>query len=147
VTPITSRDPWLRRFEKDAFLACLAMAGAALMVRTGNPDVALGVLGGGLLAAFSYWAIKGGVDAGFGSAALSAPSGETTSAADPKSRRTLRARVLAVAKFIGRYALLAVAAYVMLTRLRLHPVGMLVGVSAPVVAAAVLVVRLAARRP
>jgi len=147
VTPITSRDPWLRRFEKDAFLACLAMAGAALMVRTGNPDAALGVLGGGVLGAFSYWAIKGGVDGVLGSAAPSAPGGGAAPAADPRSRRPLGAPVLAVAKFIGRYALLAVAAYVMLTRLRLHPIGMLVGVSAPVVAAAVLVVRMAARRP
>jgi hypothetical protein len=61
--------------------------------------------------------------------------------------RLLRARALDMVKFIGRYALLAVAAYGMLARLRLHPVGMLVGVSAPVVAAAVLVVRIAARRP
>jgi hypothetical protein len=68
-------------------------------------------------------------------------------ASDPKRRLPLGARMLAMAKFIGRYALLAVAAYVMLTRLRLHPVGMLVGVSAPVVAAAVLAVRIAVRRP
>jgi hypothetical protein len=142
VKPITSRDPWLRRFEKDTVLACLAMVAAGLVVRKGNPDVALGVLGGGVLGAFSYWAIKTGVDGMLGSA--TAP---TMNAERQPGRRALGARVLAVAKFIGRYALLAVAAYVMLTRLRLHPVGMLVGVSAPVVAAAVLVVRIAARRP
>ena len=147
MTPITSRDPWLRRFEKDAFLACLAMAGTALAVRTGNPDAALGVLGGGVLGAFSYWAIKGGVDGLLASAAGPAPGTGTSPSADPKGRLPLGARVLAMAKFIGRYALLAVAAYVMLTRLHLHPVGMLVGVSAPVVAAAVLAVRMAARRP
>jgi hypothetical protein len=142
----TSRDPWLRRFEKDTLLASLVMAGLALVVRAGNPDAALGVLGGGLLGAFSYWAIKGGVDAALGSAALSAPGGGAMAKA-PRSGRLLAARVLSVAKFIGRYALLAVAAYVMLTRLRLHPVGLLVGVSAPVVAAAVLAARMAARRP
>jgi hypothetical protein len=142
----TSRDPWIRRFEKDTLLALLAMAGLALVVRAGNPDAALGVLGGGALGAFSYWAIKGGVDAALGSAAFSASGGAAT-ARVAGGRRLLGARVLSVAKFIGRYALLAVAAYVMLTRLRLHPIGMLVGVSAPVVAAAVLVVRMAARRP
>ena len=147
MTSITNHDPWLRRFEKDAFLACLAMAGAALVVRTGNPDAALGVLGGGALGAFSYWAIQGGVDALLASAAGPAPGAEMPPASDPKRRLPLGARMLAMAKFIGRYALLAVAAYVMLTRLRLHPVGMLVGVSAPVVAAAVLAVRIAVRRP
>jgi hypothetical protein len=128
-------------------LACLAMAGVALVAKAGNPDAALGVLGGGALGAFSYWAIKGGVDAALGQAVLSPPGGGAVPATAPGSRRFLGARVLGVAKFIGRYALLAVAAYVMLTRLHLHPVGMLVGVSAPVVAASVLVVRMAARRP
>jgi hypothetical protein len=165
VTPIASGDPWLRRFEKDIVLACLSMAAASLVLRKWNPDVALGVLGGGTLAAFSYWAIKGGVDALLASAVVTpvpdptatpvsaeGVAGVVTAEAAPGTDeqrpggRLLHARALDIVKFIGRYALLAVAAYGMLTRLRLHPVGMLVGVSAPVVAAAVLVVRIAARR-
>ena len=44
-------------------------------------------------------------------------------------------------KFFGRYALLAVGAYVMLSCFRVHPVGLLVGATSPFVAAAVYVVR------
>jgi len=128
-------------------LACLAMAGSALVVRGGNPDAALGVLGGGVLGGFSYWAIKGGVDGLLGSGAGPAPGSGDSPSAGPKRELPLAARVPLTAKFIGRYALLAVAAYVMLTRLRLHPVGLLLGVSAPVVAAAILAVRIGARRP
>jgi hypothetical protein len=40
-------------------------------------------------------------------------------------------------RFIGRFAVLAVLAYVMLVWLRLHPVGLILGVSSIVVAAAI----------
>jgi len=81
-----------------------------------------------------------------------------TSARDQRSQQdfspapvlsTARRAFLAV-KFFTRYALLAVAAYVMLTCFRLHPVAVLVGATSPFLAALVLVGRLSrarARRP
>lgn len=112
-------DPFLRRFERDALAACGVMAVAALVVPRGGPWMALAVAGGGVLAAVSYRAIKGGVDAvvrGSGGA-------------------------LALVKCFTRYAILAIAAYVMLVRLRLHPVGVLTGASSLVVAATVAAAR------
>jgi hypothetical protein len=41
-----------------------------------------------------------------------------------------------LAKLIGRYALLALLAYVMIARLRLHPLGLVAGASSVVAAAA-----------
>ena len=102
---MAERDPFLRRFERDAVVACAAMAGVALPLPGGGPWMSLAVAGGGLLAAASYRAIKGGVDA---------VSGGGT-------------RAGALVKYFTRHAILAVAAYVMLVRLRLHPVGVLVG--------------------
>ena len=51
----------------------------------------------------------------------------------------------ALGKMVGRYALLAVLAYVMIARLRLHPVGLVVGASSLVVAATVEAARWLAR--
>jgi hypothetical protein len=116
---VTERDPFLRRFERDAVVACAAMAVAAFAVTDGGWRAALSVVGGGLLAGASYRAIKGGVDA---------ISGGGTRAA-------------ALVKCFTRYAILTVAAYVMLARLRLHPVAVLTGASSLVVAAAVAAAR------
>jgi len=121
-------DAMLRRFERNQIVASLAMAALAALV--GRFDVALGVIGGGLLMAMSYRAIRGGVDA-------IVPAG----AAPPSGRRLAKRRVLLAARFLGRYALLALAAYVMLARLRIHPVGLLVGAASPVVAVAVEALR------
>jgi hypothetical protein len=44
-------------------------------------------------------------------------------------------------KFFTRHAILAVAAYVMMVRLHLDPVGMFIGVTSVVVAAAVAAAR------
>ena len=147
------RDPAVRQFERDAVVACLGMALAALAVRGGRPDGAIGVLLGGLLAAVSYHAIKGGVDAllarrGTGTGGgpeTKAAVDEADRAAPPGETRERRSRPRAAwqgAKFIGRYALLALAAYVMLTRFRAHPVGILCGGSSPVLAAAAQIPRL-----
>jgi hypothetical protein len=81
----------------------------------------------------SYRAIKGGVDAMMPARTACVESGS----------RTARRRPWLVAKFIGRYALLALAAYVMLVCLRAHPVGLLVGATSPVVAVAIEAVRVA----
>ncbi len=116
---MTERDPFLRRFERDAVLACGALSCAALAWPGGGRWAAASVAGGGLLAAASYRAIKGGVDAvaGGGSGAR------------------------ALVKYFTRYGILAAAAYVMLVRFRLHPAGVLAGASSLVVAAAAAAAR------
>ncbi len=123
-------DPMLRRFERNQVIACLAMA--AVSAVAGRLDVALGVVGGGALMAFSYRAIKGGVDA------IVLPR---------DGRSTRRRRVGVLARFVGRYALLALAAYVMLACLHTHPVGLLIGAASPVVAAAAEAVRVLRTSP
>lgn len=122
---MTERDPALRRFERDMLTAWGAMGLAALAFGGGRTEGALGVLTGGLLSVVSYRGLKGGVDALL-------------------DRGPGRGRRLAwhAVKFIGRFALLAVAAYVMLTRFRAHPVGVLAGVSAPFLAAIAALFRL-----
>jgi hypothetical protein len=126
------RDPAVRQFERDAVIVLAVMVVGALILRRGNPDGALGVLLGAALMVVSYWAIKGAVDLLL---ARRRPGG---------GEAPLRARTLIWqgAKFIGRYALLAVGAYVMLIGLRAHPVGVLCGVSVPVLAAVVQLPRL-----
>jgi hypothetical protein len=147
VTPASESDRMLRQFERDGVAACLAMAAIALAVERGRLDGAAGVLAGGALTALSYLAIKGGVDALL--AVASKASGREESRAEkdggdgPENRLALtpgRRAWLAV-KFFGRYALLAVGAYVMLACFRVHPVGLLAGATAPFVAAAVHVMR------
>ena len=85
--------------------------------------VALGVLGGGLLIGLSFWAIRGTVDALI---ALRS-SGET-----PGKRTGFH-----LVKFFTRHVILALAAYGMMVRLHLDPVGLLAGVTSLVVAVAV----------
>jgi len=121
------RDPILRRLERDAILACAAMVAGALVVRGGHPDVAAGVLGGGLLVGASYWAIKASVDRLIGGAR------------DARGGRA--GRVVGIGLFVLRYALLGLGAYVMIARLRLHPVGLVVGATSVVAAAAAGAIR------
>lgn len=116
----------LRRLERDALVVLALLAAAAVVVRPDDPRVALGVVGGGALMALSYLSIRDGVTASLGRVA---------GVADRKARR--RAQV----KFFTRHAILALAAYGMMVRLHLDPLGMLVGVSSLFVAAAVEAVR------
>src|SRR5688500_20142130 len=92
----------------------------------------LGVLGGGVLIGISIWAITGTVDALI---ALRS-SGET-----PRKSTTLQ-----LVKFFTRHGMLALAAYVMMVRLHLDPLGLLAGVSSLAIAAAVEVLRSEERR-
>ena len=122
---------FLRRLEWTAIGACLAMAACAIALSPRRPDAALSVLGGGLLIAVSYWTIGSGIGA---------LGGFFTGASD---RATLpRSTVWTMTKVVGRYALLALLAYVMIARLRLHPLGLLAGASSVVVAASVEAFRL-----
>jgi hypothetical protein len=117
-------DPLLRRVEHTAIGLCGAMALAALIAARGSPGPAVAVLGGGLLVGTSYWLIKAGVSTLPAAAGTGAP----------------RWRI--VLSLAGRYALLALMAYVMIARLRLHPLGLLAGASSIVAAVTVEAVRL-----
>ncbi len=105
------------RLRRDATLVCLGLAGLALLVWPRDWRTAAGVLGGGVLIGLSAWAIRGVVDG------LLRPAGAP------------RAGWSVLVKFFTRHAILALAAYGMMARLKLDPVGMLVGVSSLALAA------------
>jgi hypothetical protein len=123
---VTEPDRHLRRIERNAIGACLAMAIAAWAVAWGGWEAPAGVLAGGAIAAVSYRGIKAGVDA-----LVEAATGG----------RAGRLATIALMKYLGRYAMLAAVAYVIMTRLRLPPVAVFVGASSFVVAMAIEVVR------
>ena len=123
---MTETYPPLRRVERDGMIACAVMAAAAWALARGAVDAPLGVLGGGALAGISYRGIKGGIDAvAYGDA----------------DGWTAGRRARGLVKFFTRYAILAVAAYVIMARLRLPPLAVFAGASSLVVAVAVEAVR------
>jgi hypothetical protein len=125
-------DPLVRRIGRDSVVICLVAAGAAQWFS--GWILAAGVLGGGLLIAISFYTLGHGVAA----IVLGATGGGS-------SRRAVAG---ALAKLVLRYALLGFLAYVMIARLRLHPMGLLVGASSVTAAAFVEAVRhLAKNRP
>ena len=101
-------------------IACLGFAAVALVWPGGGGGAAAAVLGGGSLAALSYLTLKGLVDF--------TNSGTKTG-------------FWPLVKFFTRYAILASVAYVMLARLRLHPIGVIVGATSMAVAAGAAAVR------
>ena len=125
-------DPLLRRLERTAWVACLVMAAAAYVIGGGQWRPVFGVLGGGLLVAVSYRTIGSGVSG------LVERVARPAGAAGPPLPGVGKTAVLVV----FRYALLALLAYVMIARLRLHPLGLLAGASSVVAAAAVEAFRL-----
>jgi hypothetical protein len=148
------RDPALRQFERDGVVACLVMAAAAVVVQRGRLDGAVGVVAGGLLMAVSYRAIKGAADlvvglvppgdAGDRPTRGEGDASDEDGAPAPRGPGAVvgpRRRAALAVKFLARYALLAVGAYVMLMRFRLHPIGLLVGATTPFVSAVVQVAR------
>lgn len=120
------QDDLLRRLERRAGLFGIVGVAAALWLPGGGARLAAGVAGGALLTATSYWAIKRGVT-GLSDAVLAR-------GVRPHSARALGVLVL-------RYALLAGMAYVMIARLRLHPIGLLCGASVIPLAVAAEVLR------
>jgi hypothetical protein len=117
----------LARFERTAWTIAVAALVAAWLVPGGGARMAFAVFGGALLAGVSYWAIKRGVT-GLASTILSAgpPVG-----GGPRH----------LVAFVLRYALLAGMAYVMIARLRLHPLGLLAGASVVPLAAVIEAIR------
>jgi hypothetical protein len=121
---VSDVDSVLQRVERDGLIACGAMAAAAWALARGDTNAPLGVMGGGVLVWISYRGIKSGIDA------LTGIGGGTR----------LKAAI-GLVKFFTRYAILALAAYVIMARLRLPPLAVFAGASSLVVAVAVEAVR------
>jgi hypothetical protein len=117
-------DLLLQRLWRTAVIVCVLSGAAALVIF--GVSAAAGVLGGGLLIGISFYHLATGT--GDLSALI---SGGMTQA----QKRQIAARVSLT--LAARYALLGFLAYVMIARLRLHPLGLLAGASS--VAAAALV--------
>jgi hypothetical protein len=98
---------------------------------------ALGVFGGGLLIGISFWAIRAGVDDLLAVRSLSRRSAEGAKADETAPKPA----AFTLVKFFTRHAIVALAAYGMMVRLHLDPVGLLMGVSSLGVAVAVEVLR------
>jgi hypothetical protein len=126
-------DTLLRRVERTAIGVCGAMAIAALAIARGSPWLAVAVVAGGVLVGTSYWSIKSGI---FGLVAATPARGA--------HGRASRGRI--ALQLTGRYALLAFMAYVMIVRLRLHPLGLLAGASSIVAAVTVEAVRVLVKK-
>jgi hypothetical protein len=116
----------IARVARDTTLACLAIAILFLLIKR-NIAAPLGVVGGGLLIGGSFWAIRGTVDA----LVVLRSGGET-------GRISM---VFRLVKFFTRHVIVALAAYGMMVRLRLDPMGLLAGVSSLGVAVGVEVLR------
>ena len=129
---MSEADPALRRVELTSLAACAAMA--CLALATFGAAAAAAVFAGGLLIAVSYISMKSGIGALFTTISPAPPG-----IANVRSRRQTGGIALKIA---GRYALLALLAYVMIARLRLHPVGLMAGVSSVVAAASIEAIRL-----
>jgi hypothetical protein len=123
-------DPLLRRVGRTAIVVCASMTIVALVVSRSHVRAAMAVIGGGLIAGGSYFAIQSGVTAFVDQMIVSNV---------PPRRPALR---WTVGKLTLRYALLGFGAYVMIARLRLPPLGLLAGASSIVAAVAVEAVRL-----
>jgi hypothetical protein len=107
----------LSRIARRAIVISAVFTAAALVL--GGANAALGVLGGAALTLMSFLMLRRGL----------------TRLAEPGAASASKGR--AAAAVILRYALLGFAAYVMIARLRLHPIGLLVGASSIVAAIAV----------
>ena len=134
----------LRRLERGALLWTLLAALVVVIAAPARTDVLLGVAGGGLLSIVSFYAIRASVDAVMLTAGSTGPAAPDPTAGDATdagaaTRKPGLAGVLV--KLVGRYALLGLLAYVMISRLRLHPLGLLVGVTALAASATVEAVR------
>ena len=98
----------------------------------------LGVLGGGLLIGLSFWAIRGTVDTLIArQPGLSRGSPEGAKADETGRNST----AFTLVKFFTRHGIVALAAYGMMVRLHLDPVGLLAGVTSLGVAVGVEALR------
>lgn len=147
-------DPLMKRLEIGALVWCVAVTALAWLA-TGNTPLAIGVLGGGLLAGVSFLAIKTSVEALLAflpaSPAAAVATADAVASADgdgvaaESDRPSAGAAGRAVLKLVGRYALLGLMAYAMIARLRLHPIGLLIGASSLVASASFEAFRVVSR--
>ena len=128
-------DPMLRRFERNQAIVCAILAAASALA--GRLDIAAGVVGGTLLMAIGYGGIKAAVNL--------LTTGATPGDGDRTRARRGARRGWTLVKFALRYALLVLAAYVMLVRLHLQPLGVVLGASTPAICAAIEGVAIARR--
>ena len=116
----------IARIARDMAIACVAIAMLFLLWKR-TVAAPLGVVGGGLLIGLSFWAIRGTVDA-----LIALRTGGETGRISA---------VFVLVKFFTRHAIVALAAYGMMVRLHLDPLGLLAGVSALGVAVGVEALR------
>lgn len=116
----------IERIARDTAIVCALMVALAAVWKRDFATPA-GVAAGGLLVGLSFWAIQGAVD----TLIRHRSDGET-----PRKRSGFQ-----LVKFFTRHAMLGLAAYVMMMRLRADPVAMLMGVSSLGAAAAVEAMR------
>ena len=113
------------RVARGTAIACVVIAGIFVLWRGGWAGVA--VLGGGALMGLSFWAIAGTVDT------------LMTLRLDGEIRR--KSAGFSLVKFFTRHGIVALAAYGMMVRLHLDPLGLLAGVSSLGVAVGVEALR------
>ncbi len=122
----------IERIARGTVMSCLAIA-AIFGWWKQSVGGAVAVMGGGLLIAISFWAIRSGVDDLVlrNSPSCRGPGGAKADETRPKSAG------FSLVKFFTRHAIVALAAYGMMVRLHLDPIGLLAGVSSLGVAVAV----------
>ena len=134
--PLEPRD-LLSRIARDSAIACGVIAMAFWLWKR-NLASPLGVLGGGFLIGLSFWAIRGTVDTLIAlRSGLPRRSGEAAKAGETGRNTT----GFALVKFFTRHGIVALAAYGMMVRLHLDPVGVLAGVTSLGVAVGVEALR------
>jgi hypothetical protein len=129
-------DSLLRRVERNAIVICGLMASAAFVLSRSRGWAAAAVIGGGALAGVSYRMIVSSAEAIV----------QTLMPVADRADAAPQPGALIVLKLAGRYALLALLAYVMIARLRLPPLGLLAGASSVVAAVSIEAVRVLAKK-
>ena len=127
----------VERIARATAISCVVIA---VLFAAWKRDLAgpLGVLGGGLLIGISFWAIRGSVDTLIGARASGPrPVGEGAREGETGRKST----AFTLVKFFTRHAIVALAAYGMMVRLRLDAMGLLAGVSSLGVGVAVEALR------
>jgi hypothetical protein len=127
----------IARIARDTALACAAIA---LLFFFWKRTLAapVGVVGGGLLIGLTLWTIRGTVDT-LVTRIRGVPRRDPEGTRADETGGTSTAFTLV--KFFTRHGIVAVAAYVMMVRLHLDPVGLLAGVSSLGVAVGVEALR------
>jgi hypothetical protein len=127
----------IERIARTTAVVCVAIAIVFALWKR-NLAGPLGVLGGGVLIGLSFWAIRSTVDALIAVQAGLSRGGVEGAKADETGGKSTG---FTLVKFFTRHGIVALAAYGMMIRLRVDPLGLLVGVSSLGVAVAVEVLR------